>query len=178
MKPIALGNGYFLSPPNEDDIPGLILYLNDPYIFERTLMLPSNYGVEDAKRFLDSCKTQEEAFGHPLNFSIRDQGGKVVGGIGFHGKNGTPGLAHRDEIGYWMAKPFRGKGIMTCAIQKCVEYGFDTRNLLRIEAPVYSFNLESEAVLVRCGFTQEGYLRKAYFRNNIYHDAKFYAILK
>lgn len=175
---ILLNDGYWLSAPTEADIPALIIHLSDEYIFARTLMLPANYGEKDARWFLNHCKEEHAKFGHPLHFSIRNAEGNIIGGIGFHGRNTVPGLAHKDEIGYWLATSYRGKGIMTAAVRKIVEYGFTTRQLCRIEAPVYAFNLESEAVLLRCGFTQEGYLRKAYFRNNEYHDAKFYAITK
>ncbi|HTF02930.1 MAG TPA: GNAT family protein [Bacteroidia bacterium] len=178
MQPILLSNGFHLSPPTENDVPELITRLNDPYIYARTLMLPANYSEKDAGFFLALCQSHLQAFGHPLHFSIRNPEGTAIGGCGFHGKNTVPGLAHKDEIGYWLATEYRGKGIMTEAVKKIVEYGFTTRNLLRIEAPVYSFNVESEAVLVKCGFTKEGYMPKAYFRNNEYHDAKFYAIVK
>lgn len=167
-----------MSPPNEDDIAALIQNLNDPYIFARTLMLPANYEEKDARFFLALCRTHEENFGHPLHFSIRTPEGQTIGGCGFHGKNSVPGLAHRDEIGYWLATAFRGKGIMTEAVKAICEYGFTTRKLLRIEAPVYSFNVESETVLKKCGFTFEGHWKKAFLRSGEYHDAKFYALVK
>lgn len=153
-------------------------YLNDPYIYSRTLMLPANYGESDAQWFLNYSKEQTDKFGHALNFAIRDPDGNLIGGIGFLGMNSSPAIAHKDELGYWMAAAFRGKGIMTDAVRKMIDYGFTVRQLSRIEAHLYAFNVESEAVLKRCGFTQEGYLRKAYYRNNEYHDAKLYAIIK
>lgn len=178
MYTLQLPDGFFLSPPTESDIPDFIEHLNDPYIYARTLMLPADYSEKDARFFLTLCQSQFETFGHRLHFSVRNPEGKTIGGCGFHGKNTVPGLVHKDEIGYWLATEYRGKGLMTETVKKVVEYGFTVRNLLRIEAPVYSFNVESEAVLIKCGFTQEGYLRKAYFRNNEYHDAKFYAITR
>lgn len=175
---IDLSKGFYMSPPVEGDIPAFIKHLNDPYIFARTLMLPADYSEKDARFFLTLCKSHEDTFGHPIHFSIRNSQGETIGGCGFHGKNVVAGLAHRDEIGYWLATEYRGKGIMTEAVKAIVEYGFTTRKLLRVEAPVYSFNLESEAVLKKCGFSYEGYWQKAYFRNGEYHDAKFYAIVK
>lgn len=167
-----------MSPPTEADIPAFIKYLNDPYIYARTLMLPANYSESDGKFFIRLCQKHEEQFGHPIHFCIRNSNGEAIGGAGFHGKNNVPPMAHRDEIGYWLATEYRGRGIMTEAVKTLVEYGFDARKLLRIEAPVYSFNKESEAVLKRCGFEEEGYARKAYFRNDEYHDAKLFAIVR
>ncbi len=175
---LALSNGYFMSPPTEDDISSLIKHLNDPYIFARTLMLPANYQEKDARFFLTLCKSHEDTFGHPLHFSIRNPEGETIGGCGYHGKNVVAGLAHRDEIGYWLATAYRGKGIMTEAVKAIVEYGFTTRKLLRIDAPVYAFNKESASVLIKNGFVFEGEMKKAYFRNGEYHDALHYAIVK
>lgn len=175
---LELSNGFYLSPPVEADIPALVQHLNDPYIYDRTLMLPANYQEKDALFFLTLCKSHHDVFGHPLHFSIRTPEGETIGGCGFHGKNSIAGLAHRDEIGYWLATAYRGKGLMTEAVNAIVHYGFTVRNLLRIDAPVYAFNTESAAVLVRCGFTLEGEMKKAYFRNGKYVDALHYAIVK
>lgn len=175
---LALSNGYFMSPHTEADIPALVRHLNDPYIFARTLMLPADYEEADARRFLEICANHVAQFGHDLHFSIRNPQGETIGGCGYHGKNNVPGLAHRDEIGYWLATEYRGKGIMTEAVKAICEYGFTIRKLVRIEAPVYSFNLESEAVLKKCGFEYEGYWKKAFLRNEEYHDAKFYALVR
>lgn len=175
---IELTNGFHLSPPTETDIPALVKNLNDPYIYARTLMLPANYEEKDARFFLTLCRTHLNNFGHPIHFSIRNPEGETIGGCGFHGKNTIAGLAHRDEIGYWLATGYRGKGIMTEAVNAIVNYGFTSRGLLRIDAPVYAFNKESAAVLLRCGFYLEGEMKKAYFRNGEYVDALHYAIVK
>ena len=173
-----LSNGFTMSPPVRDDIPAFIRHLNDPYIFARTLMLPANYSEKDGEFFISLCEGQEKQFGHPLHFNIRNPEGECIGGCGFHGKNTVPGLAHRDEIGYWLATAYRGKGIMTEAVKKIVEYGWETRKLRRIDAPVYSMNDQSAAVLIRNGFAEEGLARKAYFRNGEYHDARLFAIVR
>lgn len=173
-----LSSGFSLGLPGINDIPRYIKWLNDPYIYARTLMLPATYGEKDAHWFLNHCEQKMKDFGHPINFAIRDDSGNLIGGCGFHGSNIMPATAHRDEIGYWLAPDFRGKGIMTAAVKFLVSYGFETRKLLRIEAPVYAFNIESQKVLLRCGFTEEGYLRKAYSRNGEYHDAKIYSIIR
>lgn len=167
-----------MSPPTEADIPAFIRHLNDPYIYARTLMLPANYSEADGKFFINLCNDHEKQFGHPIHFNIRTPEGECIGGCGYHGKNNVLQLAHRDEIGYWLATAHRGKGIMTEAVKAIVQYGFDVRKLLRIEAPVYSFNGESAAVLKRCGFQEEGYMKKMYFRNGEYHDARMFAIVR
>jgi len=175
---VDLFEGYFIGLPVSGDSADYVRHLNSSYIYQRTLMLPENYTEKDAAWFLNHCAEKQAEFGHPLNFAIRNNAGALIGGCGFHGNNKFKGITHRDEIGYWLAEEYRGRGIMTAAVQFLVQYGFETRNLLRIEAPVYAFNIESQKVLLRCGFAEEGYLRKAYFRNGEYHDAKLYAITR
>jgi [ribosomal protein S5]-alanine N-acetyltransferase len=175
---VDLHEGFYIGLPHTGDISDYVRHLNNAYIFQRTLMLPENYSEKDAAWFLHHCHEKQTEFGHPLNFAIRNNAGALIGGCGFHGNNKSKGIAHRDEIGYWLSEENRGKGIMTSAVRFLIRYGFETRRLLRIEAPVYAFNIESQQVLLRCGFTEEGYLRKAYFRNGEYHDAKLYAITR
>lgn len=175
---VDLLEGCYISLPKSQDVAEYVRHLNNAYIFQRTLMLPENYSEKDAVWFLNHCAEKQIEFGHPLNFAIRNDAGVLIGGCGFHGKNKIAGIAHRDEIGYWLSEEYRGKGIMTSAVRFLLQYGFEIRELIRIEAPVYAFNIESQKVLLRCGFTEEGYLRKAYFRNGEYHDAKLYAITR
>lgn len=175
---IRIDSEHYLSPPTEKDIPALVKYLNDKDIFDRTLMIPFPYTEEAANWFIGYSEHLRNQFGHDLNMMIRQNDGSVIGGIGYHGKNNVPPLAHKDEIGYWIGKPFEGKGIMTKALAAMVEYGFNTRRLVRIEAPVYAHNIGSQKVLLKCGFKEEGYLPKAYFKNGIFQDGKLFALVR
>ncbi len=70
--------------------------------------------------------------------------------------------SHKDEIGYWLGKPFWNKGIMTDVIKKICSIGFNNFNLIRIEATVFTYNIPSKKVLEKAGFMPEGTLRKFY----------------
>ena len=175
---IRLDSEYYLSPPTEMDIPALVKFLNDKAIFDRTLMIPFPYTEEAGKWFISYCEHLRNQFGHDLNMAIRQKDGSLIGVCGFHGKNNIPPLAYKDEIGYWIGKPFWGKGIMTRALAAMVEYGFTVRGLMRIEAPVYAHNIASQKVLLKCGFKEEGYMPKAYFKNGVFQDGKLFALVR
>lgn len=73
------------------------------------------------------------------------------------------------SIGYWVAKPYRNRGIATKAVKLIVNYGFSKLKLKRIYAKVNEDNVQSRGVLEDAGFEKEGILRK-----NIFKDGKFY----
>jgi [ribosomal protein S5]-alanine N-acetyltransferase len=175
---IPVNDRIHLSPPVESDIPYFVKYLNNREIYDRTLMVPSPYTGDDGKFFIDLCNAGFKSFGHHLKFSIRNEAGEVLGGVGFHGRNTIPAIAHKDEIGYWTAPPYWGQGIMTASVKALLEYGRTVRGLKRFEAPIYDGNIASEKVLLKCGFTCEGISKDAYFRSGRFHDAKLFALVE
>lgn len=177
MERIAINDDYYLSVPTERDVPAYLKYFADEEISGFTF-IPFPYTETDAWIFLGICRSKEKEFGHPLIFSIRTKTGELIGSIGFQGKNTHPAIKHKDEIGYWLAKEYRGKGIMKATILAIVKYGEEVRGISRFEAPVFSFNTASENVLRKCGFKMEGILEKAYFKNGKFIDAKMFALVK
>ncbi len=94
----------------------------------------------------------------------------LIGGIGAFMKTGLDG--HLDEIGYWLAEPFRGQGIMTEVVRRYTQWLFDSRPaLVRIEAGVFAHNPASAKVLEKAGFAREGYARQLHVKNGVYIDA-------
>ena len=63
------------------------------------------------------------------------------------------------EVGYWLAEPFWGKGIMTRALNILTEYGIQALGLNRIFAEPYTTNPASARVLEKAGFHCEDILR-------------------
>jgi ribosomal-protein-alanine N-acetyltransferase len=62
-------------------------------------------------------------------------------------------------LGYDLARPYWGKGLMSEAVAAVLGVGFEQMNLHRVEATVMTGNTASEAVLTRAGFQREGLLR-------------------
>jgi RimJ/RimL family protein N-acetyltransferase len=102
-----------------------------------------------------------------------DVGGEAVGGIGLHPGNDV--ARFNAELGYWLAEPFWGRGIMTAAVRAVVRHGFEQLPLNRIEAYVYVTNPASVRVLEKCGFALEGRLRKSVVKDGQLLDSLLYA---
>lgn len=62
----------------------------------------------------------------------------------------------RGELGYWVGKPFWGKGIATKAARPVIEYAFDDLDLKLVVAHTMSPNEVSSRVLEKLGFEFRG----------------------
>ena len=67
---------------------------------------------------------------------------------------------HKAEIGYWLAKPYRGQGIMTAVVKGLVEHVFNTTPLTRLDAMAFAPNIASQKILEKAGFEREGFAKK------------------
>ena len=112
--------------------------------------------------------------GHPVNFAIRDETNALIGGCGFSELVSE----HSAAIGYWLAKPYWGRGIMTDVVRPAVEFAFAQWKLVRIFASVFDSNTASARVLEKNGFEFEGLLRKHHIKNGQSIDARLYALVK
>ncbi|WP_121641917.1 GNAT family N-acetyltransferase [Bacillus vallismortis] len=97
---------------------------------------------------------------------------------------GMIGLHHLDqinrkaEIGYWIAKEYEGKGIMTAACRTLITYAFEELGLNRVALCAAVGNHKSRAIPMRLGFQEEGIARDGLFVNGKYHDLVYYSLLK
>ncbi len=174
---IRINDHLALIPFEPGDKPNLIRYLNDPVIYQNTATIPFPYTASDADAWLTLVQEIREKYGFTCNWAIRHAEQGMIGSIGFFMKSGAAG--HFDEIGYWLAEPFRGQGIMTYAVDALCVWLFEKRPaLVRIEAKVYSYNPASARVLEKAGFEREGYLRKAVLKNGALIDAIMMARLR
>lgn len=167
---IAIDETVELSEFQTGDKANLLLYLNDTELNRNTLRVPFPYTQKDADDWMILVEKNRSDHGAVINWAIRHREAGVIGGIGAFVKNGIAG--HSDEIGYWMAAPFRGKGIMTRVLERYTEHLFASRPpLIRIEAWVFEHNRASLRVLEKAGFRQEGFARKMYIKNGQPLDA-------
>ena len=82
------------------------------------------------------------------------------------------------ELGYWLAEPLWGKGIIPKAITEIVTYGFKTFDINRIFAIPYHINIGSQKALEKAGFALEGRLEKTIIKNGEYLDELIYSFRK
>ena len=110
-----------------------------------------------------------------VDFAVCDSGGPI-GGIGFQTR--TDELRHSAALGYWVGKPFWGRGIMSAAVKTITDYAFESLGLIRIDARVYKGNDASCRVLEKAGYRREGLHRKAIIKEGMPTDYYQYAILR
>ena len=81
------------------------------------------------------------------------------------------------EIGIYLLKDFRKKGIAATALKLLLNHSFKTMNFHRLEAEVVDYNPQAKVLFEKLGFLQEGILREAKFFEGNYHDIISYGIL-
>ena len=99
---------------------------------------------------------------------------ELLGGCGFEGVS----YGHCAEIGYWLARPFWGQGIMTEVVRALCGFAFAEWKLVRITAHVFDFNAASARVLEKNGFSLEGLLRKHHRKAGRFLDSRLYALVR
>lgn len=170
---LPIGRRAYLSPPQAGDLPQLLAHLRDPGIARNTLRIPFPYTARDARSFLAAVRRRRRRFRHPMDWAIRTPEGALIGLIGLQGTYGP--ASHRDELGYWLAKPHRGNGIMPRAVQAVVRLAFHAYGLSRLEMSVFRGNRASARVAQKCGFRLEGLLRRMVVKHGRGIDALLYA---
>jgi ribosomal-protein-alanine N-acetyltransferase len=161
---------------NRSDLDALVEWFSEREIYERTLRIPHPYTLADAEKWLAIVGQTVGQNGRIADWAIRDSAGQLIGGVGL--ERAPANAPHRAEIGYWLAKPFWGRGIMTVAVGTVCRHAFDAIGLAKITADVFSFNDASARVLEKCGFEPEGYLRQHLQKDGRLIDVKLYGLLK
>lgn len=163
---------FTLRPFTINDLDSLVKYANNPKIANNlTDKFPYPYTRENGKMFIEFATKNT-----PTNIFAIDINGEACGGIGIHPQEDV----HRKnaELGYWLAEPFWGNGIIPKAIIQIVEYGFMNFDINRIFARPYGTNTASQRVLEKAGFTLEARLEKTLFKNGEFKDELIYAVRK
>ncbi|MBF0106464.1 MAG: GNAT family N-acetyltransferase [Deltaproteobacteria bacterium] len=122
--------------------------------------------VEEEKKFL-KLNTEKRRQKREFNFGIH-LNEKLVGGIGVR----VDGFrSYIGEIGYFVDETYWGKGIASKALRLIERFSFQNLKLKRIEILVITRNKASLRVALKCGYQQEGILKKKLVNNKVYHDA-------
>ncbi|MGB0917552.1 MAG: GNAT family N-acetyltransferase [Flavobacteriales bacterium] len=159
-----------LRPWSKEDLPSLVNHANNPKIANNLSDgFPHPFTEENGKRFLKIFVESETDL-----FLCIDVNGEAVGSIGIHSKKDV----HRKnaEIGYWLAEPFWGQGILSRAIPQAVNLAFEKFDITKVLACPYGENRGSQRVLEKCGFVLEARLKDNIFKNGRYQDELIYTV--
>jgi ribosomal-protein-alanine N-acetyltransferase len=165
---------FVLRPFTLADAADVFAHLQDPRIAPWTLNISHPYPSGAAERWIATHAPAAES-GKALTWAVATANDdRVIGAIGMHL---TP-EHRRAEIGYWLATPFWGQGVMSDAARTVIPYGFETLGLHRIQATCLPHNVGSYRVMEKAGMTFEGILRDYVIHGgDHFADIAMYAIV-
>jgi len=132
----------------------------------------SHVGLDDTRSFITRCRDQLTANnGTSLGLWVDDQ---LVGVAGLHYVDWNDRLT---SVGFWLAPPFQGKGLMTRAVFGLMALAFDEYELHRFEGRAATGNARSRSLFERLRFQQEGVLRDAQLLPRGYVDHAVYSVI-
>ena len=161
-----------LRPWREDDVPQLLALANDAQVSQGLRdRFPFPYTIEDARWHVAHAAALSEASMDRL-YAIEFEG-RAIGGFGLHLHDDV--YRHSAELGYWLGRPYWGRGLMTRVVRAAADYALPRHGLYRLAAAVYSNNPASGRVLMKAGFEFEGVQRCAVVKRGELLDLHMYA---
>jgi RimJ/RimL family protein N-acetyltransferase len=162
----------WLRPWSLADVPEVTAACQDPEI-PRWTVVPEHYTERDASEFIAS-REEDLAAGTGLHLAVVDRDGNLVGAIGLANFDWPERKA---EIGYWVAREARRRGIGTRAVVLLSRWAIEALGLERIELPANPRNDASLALARRAGFTREGTQRRWRYRHGEREDLVMHSLL-
>ncbi|MFE7466388.1 GNAT family N-acetyltransferase [Streptomyces sp. NPDC057499] len=100
--------------------------------------------------------------------------GTLVGGVLFRIFEAESGNC---EIGCWLEPAGLGRGLVTRASRKLIDWAVYERGMHRVEWRASAGNTASTAVARRLGMTRDGVLRESFLYRGERHDSEIWAVL-
>jgi RimJ/RimL family protein N-acetyltransferase len=173
LQPTLRSDRLVLRPFTLADAPDVQRLAGDRDIASTTLNIPHPYEDGMAETWIGGHQERFEK-GEQVSFAVVLEDGTLIGAMGLHVNQEF----ERAELGYWIGKPYWGRGYCTEAAKTVLHYGFETLGLNRIQARHLARNPASGRVMQKIGMRYEGYLRQHVNKWGIFEDIELYAILK
>ncbi len=105
--------------------------------------------------------------------------GQLSGMVSWHWQQWGPTRSSRcPMVGIWLSPDVRGQGVGTLAQRLSVDLLFRHVATNRVEAHTDVENVAEQRALSKAGFTREGVVRGAQWRDGAYRDGLLYSILR
>lgn len=165
---IPINKDFHLSRIHNDDKDrtSLVFCMKDKDIYAGTLTVPYPYLRSHAGDFITS--TQHSAYDAVIRNTETQE---LMGSIGIKVDRVQP---HKAILGYWLAKEYRGKGLMTATVTVFTDFCFKNFKLHRLSASCFESNPASARVLEKSGFKLEGLMIDHYKKDGKFHNGKLY----
>ena len=157
-----------------EDAPDLAVAISNNKVLDNLRDgIPYPYSEKDATEFITATLAAKKDSQYAFAVCTDD---KAIGSIGVFRKDNVHRLTA--EMGYYVAEPYWGKGIMTEAVRQMCDFVFANTDIVRIFAEPYAYNTASCRVLEKAGFQCEGILRQNAIKNGQSVDMRMYATIK
>jgi len=146
---LELDDGVVVRRYVEDDIPGLVDVVNAnlDHLAPWMPWAQAPVTVESQREFFRDSEKQWDD-GTNFVYGIFAPAGRVIGGTGFHVRNGPGAL----EIGYWLAADAVGRGLMTRVADALTKAAATVPGVTRVEIHCDEANVRSAAIPKRLGY--------------------------
>ena len=136
-----------LRAPRLGDAKAAAALANDRHIAENTARIPHPYRLADAKDWIGAAnKISDEQ-----HYVITLASGTLIGACGLDMRDGPV-----PEIGYWLGRPYWGKGLATEAVHALIDHAFGDLDHDVLQSAARVTNPASRRVLEKCGFQWTG----------------------
>jgi len=137
-----------LRPWNENDAESLYEYASDPDVGP-IAGWPVHTSVENSRMIIRRVLSAPETYAVCLK-----EDGRAIGSVGLKTGEGTDLTERADEceLGYWLGKPFWGRGIMPEAAGRIIRRAFEELGMRAVWCGHYEGNLKSRRVMEKLGF--------------------------
>jgi RimJ/RimL family protein N-acetyltransferase len=139
--------------PRAADQGSICRLAGDPEVALKTARIPHPYEPYHAEAYILAVRS-ENASGAGLTLALtpKRQSDEAVGMIGVHGASSRGAGA----IGFWLGRPFWGRGLMSEAASAFIDVVFGMTGLERIVSSALPSNAASLRVHEKLGFTRSG----------------------
>jgi RimJ/RimL family protein N-acetyltransferase len=137
-----------LRAPGDSDAPAIARFLGDFAVAGNLARVPHPYGIADAEAWL--ARQCQKVSPSNACFAIDIAGAGLIGVVGFDYRHDGP------HLGYWLGRPFWGRGLMSEAVRAGLDWYFANSGETTIRSGVFSFNAASRAIQRKLGFTELG----------------------
>lgn len=172
--PVLTTANLILREVDEKDVDEVFFLRSDKEIMKyipRPLAQTKQDALDRIQMFRDAREKEEG-----IHWTITQKGSDKLIGIISIFKIDKENL--RSEIGYILHPDYQGKGIISEALQKIIEFGFEKINLHSLTAIIDPRNIASEKVLQRANFEKEAHFKEDCFYEGEFLDSVHYSILK
>lgn len=146
-----------LRPVAREDIPAIVALAGDAEVAQWTVSIRHPLSEAEVTAWLAS----RTAGGEQAFAILRKGESALIGVVGITVRAGADAGGQKGEIGYWIGRPYWGKGFATEAVRRVLLHGFGTLGLAEVEATVFPGNDRSVQVLNKTGFIETGPAERA-----------------